>query len=177
MDVETLTSLLVSIGWIGRKLVKENYMSNPSRSTMSYVKFTTAIVTSIAMHEHCGHLITNYQCCHRWFERETKGWLGVWQNWLVFEKIHLHDNGSGCWGILKNPNSFVSFYIWASAHLLGQLKSMAALTSFGQQRFVLKNPVPFWCGILKKTCKSKNSKDLWLKKIWGIWKRTREKRR
>lgn len=49
MDVETLTSLLVSICWIGRKLVKENYMSNPSRSTMSYVKFTAAIAASIAM--------------------------------------------------------------------------------------------------------------------------------
>lgn len=70
-----------------------------------------------------------------------------------------------------------NFYnIWTSAHLWGQWKSLALFTSFEQQRFVLNKPIPFWCGIPKKTCNSKNSKNLRFKKNLRNSKRAGEKR-
>ena len=35
MDVTTLTGLAVGIGWIARKMVKENFTAGPSRNVMN----------------------------------------------------------------------------------------------------------------------------------------------
>ena len=43
MDAATLTGLTAGIGWVAKKVVKENFTCNPSSSAMSYVKFTAVM--------------------------------------------------------------------------------------------------------------------------------------
>jgi len=43
IEAATLTGLAVGIGWAAKKVVKENYTSDPSNSPMNYVKFTAVI--------------------------------------------------------------------------------------------------------------------------------------
>ena len=40
---------LAGIGWIGKKVIKENLTSDPSASAMNYVKFTGVMAGSIAL--------------------------------------------------------------------------------------------------------------------------------
>ena len=40
MDAATLTGLAAGIGWIAKKVVKENFTADPSSSVMNYAKFT-----------------------------------------------------------------------------------------------------------------------------------------
>ena len=49
LDAGTLTGLAAGIGWIAKKVVKENFTSDPSSSVMNYVKFTAAMAGSIAL--------------------------------------------------------------------------------------------------------------------------------
>ena len=44
MDAATLTGLAAGIGWIGKKVVKENLTSDPSSSGMNYAKFVAVIL-------------------------------------------------------------------------------------------------------------------------------------
>jgi len=48
----TLTGLAAGIGWAAKKVVKENFTSDPSSSAMNYVKFTAAMAGSIALKEY-----------------------------------------------------------------------------------------------------------------------------
>ena len=47
LDAATLTGLAAGIGWIVRKVAKENFTSDPSSNIMNYVKFTGVMAGSI----------------------------------------------------------------------------------------------------------------------------------
>ena len=49
MDAATLTGLAAGIGWIAKKVVKENLTADPSGNIMNYVKFTAVMTGSIAL--------------------------------------------------------------------------------------------------------------------------------
>ena len=49
LDAATITGLVAGIGWIGKKVIKENLTGDPSASLMNYVKFTAAMAGSIAL--------------------------------------------------------------------------------------------------------------------------------
>jgi len=49
IDAATLTGLAAGIGWVVRKVVKENFTPDPSSSPMNYVKFTAVMAGSIAL--------------------------------------------------------------------------------------------------------------------------------
>jgi len=49
IDAATLTGLAAGIGWVAKKVVKENFTSDPSSSFMNYVKFTAVMAGSIAL--------------------------------------------------------------------------------------------------------------------------------
>ena len=49
IDAATLTGLAAGIGWFARKVVKENFTSDPSANIMNYVKFTAIMVGSIVL--------------------------------------------------------------------------------------------------------------------------------
>jgi len=44
-----LTGLAAGIGWAAKKVVKENFTSDPSSSVMNYAKFTAVMAGSIAL--------------------------------------------------------------------------------------------------------------------------------
>ena len=48
-DAATLTGLVAGIGWVAKKVVKENFTSDPSSSVMNYVQFTAVMAGSIAL--------------------------------------------------------------------------------------------------------------------------------
>ena len=52
MDAATLTGLPAGIGWIAKKVVKENFTSDSNSSAMNYVKFTAVIAGSIALKQY-----------------------------------------------------------------------------------------------------------------------------
>ena len=52
MDAATITSLAAGIGWVAKKVVKENFTSDPSSSPMNYVKFTAVVAGSIALKQY-----------------------------------------------------------------------------------------------------------------------------
>jgi len=52
IDAATITGLAVGIGWAAKKVVKENFTSDPSSSAMNYVKFTAVVAGSIALKEY-----------------------------------------------------------------------------------------------------------------------------
>ena len=45
----TLTGLVSGIGWAAKKVVKENFTSDPSSNVMNYVKFTAVMAGSMAL--------------------------------------------------------------------------------------------------------------------------------
>jgi len=47
-----LTGLAAGIGWIAKKVVKENFTSDPSSNAMNYVKFTAVMAGSIALKQY-----------------------------------------------------------------------------------------------------------------------------
>ena len=49
IDAATLTGLAAGIGWAAKKVVKENFTSDPSSSFMNYMKFTAVMAGSIAL--------------------------------------------------------------------------------------------------------------------------------
>ena len=51
-DAAVLTGLAAGIGWIARKVVKENFTSDPSSNAMNYVKFTAVMAGSIALKQY-----------------------------------------------------------------------------------------------------------------------------
>ena len=51
-DAAVLTGLVAGIGWIAKKVVKENFTSDPSSNAMNYVKFTAAMAGSIALKQY-----------------------------------------------------------------------------------------------------------------------------
>ena len=51
-DAAVLTGLVARIGWIARKVVKENFTADPSSNAMNYVKFTAALAASIALKQY-----------------------------------------------------------------------------------------------------------------------------
>jgi len=48
-DAATLTGLATGIGWAAKKVVKENFTSDPSSSAMNYMQFTAVMAGSIAL--------------------------------------------------------------------------------------------------------------------------------
>ena len=49
LEAATLTSIVAGIGWVAKKVAKENFTSDPSSNVMNYVKFTAAMAGSIAL--------------------------------------------------------------------------------------------------------------------------------
>ena len=49
MDAATLTGLAAGVGWVSKKVLKENMTADPSVNVMNYVKFTTVMAGSIAL--------------------------------------------------------------------------------------------------------------------------------
>ena len=49
LDAATLTGIVAGIGWVAKKVVKENMTSDPSGNIMNYVKFTSVMAGSIAL--------------------------------------------------------------------------------------------------------------------------------
>ena len=48
LDAATLTGIAAGIGWIAKKVAKENFAHDPSINVMNYAKFTAAMAGSIA---------------------------------------------------------------------------------------------------------------------------------
>ena len=48
IDAATLTVLVAGIGWVVKKVVKENFTPDPTSSPMNFVKFTAVMAGSIA---------------------------------------------------------------------------------------------------------------------------------
>jgi len=49
IDAATLTGLAAGIGWAAKKVLKENFTSDPSSSAMNYVQLTAVMAGSIAL--------------------------------------------------------------------------------------------------------------------------------
>ena len=49
LDAATLTGIAAGIGWVSKKVVKENLTSDPSSNFMNYGKFTAVMTGSIAL--------------------------------------------------------------------------------------------------------------------------------
>ena len=49
MDAATLTGLAAGIGWIAKKVVKENFTADPSSNVMYFAKFTAVMAGSTAL--------------------------------------------------------------------------------------------------------------------------------
>ena len=52
MDAASITGLAAGIGWVAKKVVKENFTSDPSSSAMNYVKSTAVMAESIALKQY-----------------------------------------------------------------------------------------------------------------------------
>jgi len=52
MDAATLIGLAAGIGWVAKKVLKENFTSDPSSNVMNYVKFTAVMAGSIALKQY-----------------------------------------------------------------------------------------------------------------------------
>ena len=49
LDAATITGVVAGIGWIGRKIIKEDLTKDPSANAMNYIKFTAVMAGSIAL--------------------------------------------------------------------------------------------------------------------------------
>ena len=49
LEGATITGIAAGIGWVSKKVVKENLTSDPSSNIMNYVKFTAVVTASIAL--------------------------------------------------------------------------------------------------------------------------------
>ena len=52
IDAASITGLATGIGWVAKKVVKENFTSDPSSSAMNYAKFTAVMAGSIALKQY-----------------------------------------------------------------------------------------------------------------------------
>lgn len=52
MDAATLTGLAAGIGWIAKKVAKENFTNDPSANVMNYAKFTAVMAGSVALKQY-----------------------------------------------------------------------------------------------------------------------------
>ena len=52
MDGATLTGLVAGIGWIAKRVVKENFTAAPSSNIINYAKFTAIMAGSIALKQY-----------------------------------------------------------------------------------------------------------------------------
>ena len=52
MDSATLTGLAAGIGWIVKKVAKENFTQDPRSNVMNYAKFTAVMAGSIALKQY-----------------------------------------------------------------------------------------------------------------------------
>ena len=52
MDDATLAGLVAGIGWIAKRVVKENFTADPSSNVTNYVKFTAVLAGSIALKQY-----------------------------------------------------------------------------------------------------------------------------
>ena len=52
MDAANLTGLAAGIGWIGKKVVKENFTNDPSSKVMNYAKFAAVMAGSLALKQY-----------------------------------------------------------------------------------------------------------------------------
>ena len=52
MDAATLTGLAAGIGWLSKKVVKENMTADPSANVMNYAKFTAVMAGSSALKQY-----------------------------------------------------------------------------------------------------------------------------
>ena len=48
-DAAVLMGLAAGVGWIGKKILKENFLGDPSSSVMNYMKFTGVLAGSMAL--------------------------------------------------------------------------------------------------------------------------------
>ena len=49
LDGATLTGIVAGIGWVSKKVVKENLTSDPSSNVMNYAKFTAVMTAAITL--------------------------------------------------------------------------------------------------------------------------------
>ena len=49
LEAATLTGLAAGIGWVSKKVLKENLTPDPSGDLMNYVRFTAVMAGSIAL--------------------------------------------------------------------------------------------------------------------------------
>ena len=49
LDAATLTGIVAGIGWIAKKVVKENLTPDPSSNVMNYAKFTVVMTGGIVL--------------------------------------------------------------------------------------------------------------------------------
>ena len=52
VEAATLTGIAAGIGWIAKKVAKENFTPNPSSNIMNYIKFTAVMAASIALEKY-----------------------------------------------------------------------------------------------------------------------------
>ena len=52
MDAATLIGLVAAIGWVSKKVMKENLTADPSGNVMNYVKFTAVMAGSVALKDY-----------------------------------------------------------------------------------------------------------------------------
>ena len=52
IDAATITGLAAGIGWVAKKVVKENFTSDPRNSAMNYAKFSAVMAGSIALKQY-----------------------------------------------------------------------------------------------------------------------------
>ncbi|MCV6577120.1 MAG: hypothetical protein OIF58_15450 [Cohaesibacter sp.] len=50
--VETLTGFTAGIGWVAKKVLKENFTSDPSSSAMNYARLSAVMAGSIALKQY-----------------------------------------------------------------------------------------------------------------------------
>ena len=49
IDAATITGLVAGIGFLGRKIIKEDLTKDPSADLMNFIKFTAVMAGSIAL--------------------------------------------------------------------------------------------------------------------------------
>ena len=49
IDAATITGLVAGIGFLGRKIIKEDLTKDPSATLMNFIKFTAVMAGSIAL--------------------------------------------------------------------------------------------------------------------------------
>ena len=52
IEAATLTGLAAGIGWVSKKVLKEEVTANPATNVMNYVKFTAVMAASIALRDY-----------------------------------------------------------------------------------------------------------------------------